>query len=187
MAKKFCQVDGLEDFNKLIDSLTDERFRAIALRNATKRALAPMQTALEQAAPEQAKRKTVVKIKINKISKIKVTYGKALKANKAREVTGILTWKDRDTHAFIGTMEYGRKKALAKLGKGKGTKWYAWGRPTEKDTRNIGTTPPIRPFVEAIHIQMSPIVTDTFQKALLEEVENQIKKQDRRTKRAAKK
>lgn len=187
MAKSFCQVEGLEDFNKLIDSLTDEKFRSAALRNATKRALAPMQTALEQAAPEQAKGKTTVKIKINKISKIKVTYGKALKANKAKEIVAVVTWKDRDTHAFVGTMEYGRKKAMAKLGKGKGTLWYAWGRSTDEVIRNIGTTPPLRPFVEAVHFQMSPVVTETFQKVILEEVDKQIKRQDRRNNKAAKK
>ncbi|MGE6115165.1 hypothetical protein ACLHZU_03630 [Aeromonas salmonicida] len=187
MAK--TKLEGLDDLNKLLDSLTDPKFRARALRNAVKPVMEEVKQDMISAKPESIKDSDVV-------IKTKVNTGKAekngskqgfIKSDKFNELYSEVTFKtkrgeygEESAYGMATILNYGRNNPLARV-RGD-SKFHSFGKPTEESHRYIGVTQGLF-FVEKVRFQNENKIAEDFGKRLLDEVEKEIKKQDKRNNR----
>lgn len=182
MARDSRHINGLENLDKLLESLTDPKFRRAALRNSAKVALQPVKKTMEDKAPSVLKSDVVVRIKVNTDKKMKVKG--FVKEDKYNELYSQVTFDSkRGTHGnnsaygLAMVLNYGRRNPLARV-KGD-SKFHAWGTPTSESHRYIGTTEGTH-FVDAVRFESEPDIEKRFRETLLIEIDKQVKKQDRR-------
>ena len=185
MARDSKHIKGLDNLNKLLDSLTDPKFRARALRSAAKQTLAPVKEAMQQAAPDMLKDDVVIKVTVNTNKKIKIPKSGYIPDKKYNELYAEVTFDMKKgkygTESAFGMamiLELGRRNPLAQASKG-GEGFKVFGKVTNEAFRYIGTTKGLY-FVERIRHQQETAMEENFKKFLLQEVENEIRKQDKR-------
>lgn len=184
MARDSKHIQGLDNLNKLLDSLTDPKFRARALRSAAKQTLAPVKEALQAAAPAMIKDDVVIKVTVNTSKKIKIPKSGYIPDKKYNELFAEVTFDMKrgkyGTESAFGMamiLELGRRNPLARAGKGEGFKVF--GKVTDEAFRYIGTTKGLY-FVERIRHQQEQAMEENFKKFLLQEVENEIKRNSKK-------
>ena len=187
MARDNKNLKGLDDLNKLLDSLQDKKFRARALRNAGKQALEPVKQAMQEAVPDVLKEHVQVKIKVNTNKTPKVGKGGYIKDDQYNELYGRVTFSTKkglfgkeSPYGMAVILNYGRRNPLARIGKD--TKFHAFGKETQEIFRNIGTTEPLS-FSEKVQFETEDTLAKNFGDVLLKEVQNEIRKQDKRNKK----
>ncbi|MFQ2602895.1 hypothetical protein ACK30G_08470 [Aeromonas caviae] len=185
MARDSKHIKGLDNLNKLLDSLVDPKFRARALRNAAKQTLAPVKEALQAAAPEMLKNDVVIKTTVNTNKKIKIPKSGYIPDKKYNELFAEVTFDMKrgkygteSAYGMAMILELGRRNPLARASK-EGDGFKVFGKITDEVFRYIGTTQGLY-FVERIRHQQEQAMEDNFKKFLLQEVENEIRKQDKR-------
>ncbi|MFQ2773043.1 hypothetical protein ACK3Y4_20225 [Aeromonas caviae] len=183
MARDSKHIKGLDNLNKLLDSLVDPKFRARALRSAAKQTLAPVKEALKAAAPEMLKNDVVIKTTVN-TNKIKIPQSGYIPDKKYNELYAEVTFDmkkgkygSESAYGMAMILELGRRNPLARAGKGEGFKVF--GKVTDEAFRYIGTTKGLY-FVERIRHQQEQAMEENFKKFLLQEIESEIRKQDKR-------
>jgi hypothetical protein len=183
------KLEGLDDLNKLLDSLTDPKFRARTLRNAVKPVMEEVKQVMISAKPDSIKDSDVV-------IKTKVNTGKAekngskqgfIKSDKFNELYSEVTFKtkrgeygEESAYGMATILNYGRNNPLARVSGD--SKFHSFGKPTEESHRYIGVTQGLH-FVEKVRFQNENKIAEDFGKRLLDEVEKEIKKQDKRKNR----
>lgn len=181
-------IKGLDDLNNLLDSITDDRFRARALRNTAKQSMAPVKAALESAAPQMIKNDVVIRTTVNTTKKNAIPKnGKWIADKKYNELYSEVTFKTNKIGEFGGEsaygmamiLEYGRRNPLAKIGRGNSFKVF--GKVTDEAFRHIGTTQGLY-FVEKVRIEQEEQLRLNAEKILREQIEAEIRKQDKRKK-----
>ncbi|MEB6640865.1 hypothetical protein MXM19_08395 [Aeromonas caviae] len=184
MARDSKHIKGLDNLNKLLDSLVDPKFRARALRSAAKQTLAPVKEAVQAAAPALIKDDVVIKVIVNTSKKIKIPQSGYIPDKKYNELYAEVTFDMKkgkygteSAYGMAMILELGRRNPLARAGKGEGFKVF--GKVTDEAFRYIGTTKGLY-FVERIRHQQKQAMEENFLKFLLQEVEKEIKKQDKR-------
>lgn len=181
MARGNGNINGLDNLDRLLESLTETKFRRAALRNSAKVALQPVKRAMEDGAPSALKNDVVVKIRINTDKKMKIKG--FVKDDKYNELYSQVTFNGRkgthgnnSAYGLAMIINYGRRNPLARV-RGD-SKFHAWGRPTDESHRYIGTTEGTH-FVDSVRFESEPGIEKRFKNALLDEIDKQIKKQDR--------
>lgn len=182
MARDSRHINGLENLDKLLESLTDPKFRRAALRNSAKVALQPVKKTMEDKAPSVLKNDVVVRIRVNTDKKMKIKG--FVKEDKYNELYSQVTFDSkRGTHGnnsaygLAMVLNYGRRNPLARV-KGD-SKFHAWGKPTDETHRYIGTTEGTH-FIDTVRFESEPDIEKRFRETLLTEIDKQVKKQDRR-------
>ncbi|MGU5740151.1 hypothetical protein [Aeromonas caviae] len=185
MARDSKHIKGLDNLNKLLDSLVDPKFRARALRNAAKQTLAPVKEAVQAAAPALIKDDVVIKTTVNTNKKIKIPKSGYIPDKKYNELFAEVTFDMKrgkygteSAYGMAMILELGRRNPLARANK-EGDGFKVFGKITDEVFRYIGTTQGLY-FVERIRHQQEQAMEDNFKKFLLQEVENEIRKQDKR-------
>jgi len=175
-------MKGLDDLNKLLESITDPKFRAKALRAAVKPVMEDVKQAMEQAAPEIIKPGVIIKTTVNTGKEIKVSKSGKIADKKSSELYSEVTFRTKK--GVIATiLNYGRKNPLAKIGKN--TKFYSFGKPTDQTHRLIGVTRPLY-FIDKVRFEKEKEVEEKFSDNLLNEIQKEIKRQDKRNARGKK-
>lgn len=181
-------LKGLDDLNRLLDSITDDKFRARALRNTAKQAMQPVKAAVEAAAPAILKNDVVIRTTVNTTKKNAIPKsGKWIADKKYNELYSEVTFKTNKTGEFGGEsaygmamiLEYGRRNPLAKIGRGNSFKVF--GKVTDEAFRHIGTTQGLY-FVEGVRVEQEEQLRIASERILREQIENEIRKQDKRRK-----
>ncbi|HHW4399880.1 TPA: hypothetical protein ACUNCG_000420 [Aeromonas hydrophila] len=181
-------IKGLDDLNRLLDSITDDKFRARALRNTAKKAMQPVKSAVEAAAPAILKGDVVIRTTVNTTKKTKIpNNGKWISDKKYNELYSEVSFKTNKTEEFGGEsaygmamiLEFGRRNPLSKIGRGNTFKVF--GKVTDEVFRYIGTTQGLY-FVERVRVQTAEQLLNDAERILREEIENEIRKQDKRRK-----
>ncbi|WP_139737525.1 hypothetical protein [Aeromonas caviae] len=190
MARDNKHMKGLDDLNKLFDSITDPKFRAKVLRAAAKPVMEDIKQAMEQAAPEVLKPGVIIKTTVNTGKIIKVSKSGKIADNKSSELYSEVTFRTKkgvigqeSYYGMAAILNYGRKNPLAKIGKN--TKFYAFGKPTDETHRLIGVTKPLY-FIDRVHFEKEKEVEEQFGKNLLDEIQKEVKRQDKRNARGKK-
>lgn len=188
MAK--TNISGLKELNDLLDSLTEPKFRARALRNSAKVSMESVKQEMINSLPTNMKPDdVVVKTKVNtdkKIGKVKKGY---IKDDKYSELYSEVTFRTRkgeygeeSAYGMATIMNYGRRNPLARV---RGvSKFHSFGKPTEETHRYIGVTEGLH-FVEKVRFSTEESLRSEFERNLEQELQTQIKKQDKYRKRKA--
>lgn len=190
MAKDNKHMKGLDDLNKLFASITDPKFRAKALRAAAKPVMEDVKQAMEQAAPEIIKSGVIIKTTVNTGKEIKVSKSGKIADKKSSELYSEVTFRTKkgvigqeSYYGMATILNYGRKNPLAKIGKN--TKFYSFGKPTDQTHRLIGVTRPLY-FIDKVRFEKEKEVEEKFSDNLLNEIQKEIKRQDKRNARGKK-
>ncbi|CAJ1855491.1 hypothetical protein HLBENOHH_02472 [Aeromonas dhakensis] len=170
--KVSAKMTGLGNLDKLLDSLTDPKFRAAALRRSAKQAMEPVKQVLESKAPSLVKPGVVLQTTVNTNKKMKINR---IKQQDRGELFSQVTFKN-DYYGMAMILEHGRSKRLAKTSDGK--VFHSWGKATKYVERDIGTTEP-KNFVSETATQTEALMVNTFSSALVSEVEKQAKRMNR--------
>ncbi|MGL6606613.1 hypothetical protein [Aeromonas hydrophila] len=170
--KVSSKMTGLGDMNKLLDSLTDPKFRAAALRRSAKQAMEPVKQALESKAPSLVKPGVVLKTVVNTNKKMKINR---IKQQDRGELFSQVTFTN-EYYGMAAILEHGRSKRLAKTRDGK--VFYSWGKATKFVERDIGTTEP-KNFVSETAAQTELSMINRFSESLVTAVEQQAKRMKR--------
>lgn len=185
MARDSKHIKGLDNLNKLLDSLVDPKFRARALRNAAKQTLAPVKESLQAASPEMLKNDVVIKTTVNTNKKIKIPQSGYIPDKKYNELYAEVTFDMKkgkygteSAYGMAMILELGRRNPLARASK-EGDGFKVFGKVTDEAFRYIGTTKGLY-FVERIRHQQALAMEENFKKLLLQEIESEIRKQDKR-------
>lgn len=167
--KVSAKMTGLGDMNKLLDSLTDPKRRAAALRSSAKKAMQPVKQVLESKAPSLVKDGVVLKTTVNTNKKMKI---KRIKQQDRGELFSQVTFTN-EYYGMAMILEHGRSKRLAKTSDGK--VFHSWGKATKFVERDIGTTEP-KNFVSETAAETEALMIKTFSESLVTEVEKQAKR-----------
>lgn len=188
MAK--TNISGLKELNGLLDSLTEPKFRRRALRNSAKVSMESVKQEMINSLPTNMKPSDVVtKTKVNtdkKMGKVKKGY---IKDDKYSELYSEVTFRTRkgeygeeSAYGMATIMNYGRRNPLARV---RGvSKFHSFGKPTEETHRYIGVTEGLH-FVEKVRFNTEESLRSEFERNLEQELQTQIKKQDKYRKRKA--
>lgn len=185
MARDNKNIQGLGDLEKLLDSLVDNKFRARALRNTAKGVMEPVKAALQEAMPSVIDpNDVVIKTTVNTNKKLKVPKSGNLTEKKSSELFSEVTFSmnkgEYGTESAYGIamiLELGRRNPLAKIGKGKTFKIY--GKVTKETHRYIGSTEGLY-FVKRVRFEQADNMLQNANRILRQEIENEIRKQDKR-------
>lgn len=185
MAKDNKNLQGLDDLNKLLDSLKDPKFRARALRNTAKGVMGPVKAALQEALPSVINPDDVViKTTVNTTKKITIPKSGNLTDKKSSELYSEVTFKmnkdeygNESAYGIAMILELGRRNPLAKIGKGNTFKIY--GKVTNETHRYIGSTEGLY-FVQRVRFEQADNMLENSNRILKQEIENEIRKQDKR-------
>ncbi|MGY6036643.1 hypothetical protein [Aeromonas sp. AE23HZ002T15] len=190
MARDNKYIQGLDDLEALLDSLQDPKFRARALRNAAKQTMEPVKQELQKVLPSIIKPEDVIiKTTVNTTKKLSIPKSGNVSDKKSSELYTEVTFRmskgDPDyggdsAYGMMMILENGRRESLAKIGKGKTFKVY--GKVTAETHRYIGTTQG-RYIVKRLRFEEYDKMAADFSKYLTQEIDNEIKKQDKRNKR----
>ena len=170
--KVSAKMQGLGDLNTLLDSLTDPKFRAAALRASAKKAMEPVKQVLESKAPSMVKAGVTSKTVVNTNKKMKINR---IKEQDRGEIFSQVTFVN-EYYGMAMILEHGRSKRLAKTEDGK--VFHSWGKATKYVERDIGTTEP-KNFVSETATQTEAVMVNTFAESLKTEVEKQFKRMNR--------
>ncbi|MBY8157102.1 hypothetical protein KW508_03625 [Vibrio fluvialis] len=179
----------------MLDSLVDPKFRARALRNAGRKAMQPVKESLQAKLPEGGKEEdsykhygkdgykpgdlkagVIMRATVNSDKAIKTTRSGGIKDKQKSELTIEVTFKS-PLYRLAMIMENGRKRSTAKTRDGK--VFYAWGRPTDKTERDIGTFKGFH-FVSQTFAEEESAIVDRFRKNLIKSIQVQAKKYSKR-------
>lgn len=174
-------MTGLDELNSLLDSITNPKFRARALRKSAKETMIPVKTTLDNNAPSMLKDKSIIRITVNTNKELKPSK-RFLNDKKYNELYSEVTYKNED-YGMAMILENGRKQNMAEVSDGK--KWHTYGKATDETSRDIGTTEGLH-FVEQTRFECEDEMAIGFGNKLLAQVEAEIKKQDKRAKRKPK-
>ncbi|QWL58220.1 hypothetical protein HQ400_07840 [Aeromonas jandaei] len=171
--KVSAKMTGLEDLNAILDSLTDPKRRAAALRRSAKLAMEPVKRVLESKAPSLVKDGVVLKTTVNTNKKMKINR---VRQQDRSELFSQVTFKN-DFYGMAMILEHGRSKRLAKTKDGK--VFHSWGKATEFVERDIGTTEP-KNFVSETATETEAVMIKTFSETLRTEIEKHAKREAKR-------
>ncbi|ELA9841223.1 hypothetical protein V4F87_003265 [Vibrio parahaemolyticus] len=193
--RKLKHVSGLDDVEKMLDALTDPKFRARALRNAAKKSMQPVKATLQSKLPSggsdessyahyesytgkkgykpgDLRNGVKLAIKVNSDKDIKVSKSGKVKDNQRSELYSIVTF-DSHVYKLASILENGRSKRVATTKNGKVFHYY--GNPTDQVKRDIGTTEP-RNFVSSTFAEHEHSITETFKDELTKSIAQQAKR-----------
>ncbi|UNU29665.1 hypothetical protein [Aeromonas hydrophila] len=181
-------ISGLKELNDLLDSLTEPKFRTRALRNSAKSSMNSVKQEMVNSLPSNMKADDVViKTKVNtdkKMGKVKQGF---VQEDKYSELYTEVTFRmkkgeygEESAYGMAHIMNYGRRNPLARV-RGQ-SKFYSFGKPTEETHRYIGVTEGLH-FVEKVRFNTEETLRADFERNLEQELQTQIKKQDKYRKR----
>ncbi|WP_188013166.1 hypothetical protein [Photobacterium damselae] len=187
-------VDGLKELDALLDSLTDEKFRKAALRNAGRKAMTPVKATLISKIPSSDNQETPssykhyndgngyqsgdlkqgvkLKVKVNTDKKIKLNKNGYAKDNQAGELFVDVTF-DNKLYGLAAILEHGRSKREATTKRG--NTFHVYGHKTDKVKRDIGTFEG-KNFVSETFTEHESDIVNTFKKELTTSIAKQAKK-----------
>ncbi|WP_347368023.1 hypothetical protein [Vibrio vulnificus] len=199
--RKLKHVEGLDELDKMLDSLVDPKFRGRALRNAAKKTMRPVKETLESKLPDSGQEqhtykhyesytgkkgyksgdlKKGVKLSIttNSDKKIKTSKSGKINGKQLSELHTVLTF-DKHLIKLASILEHGRHNRLAKSRK---KVFYYYGNKTDAIQRDIGTTTP-KNFVSETFAEHESQIVKTFAKELTKTIERQAKAYQRKLKK----
>lgn len=194
-------IAGLDEVDKLLDSLVDPKFRGRALRNAGRKAMKPVKETLESKlpvggdeedsykhyqssygtgySPGDLRKGVKLQITTNSDKDIKVSKSGKIKDKQKSELYANVTF-ERHLLKLAGILENGRQKRVAKTRNGK--VFHAWGKPTDATHRDIGTTAP-RNFISETFAQHESSIVEEFKRELELSIKRQVKAYERKQKK----
>ncbi|KFA99264.1 hypothetical protein [Vibrio sp. ER1A] len=193
--RKLKHISGLDDVEKLLDGLTDPKFRANALRNAARKSMNPVKDTLQSKLPaggaeeESYKhyesytgkkgykpgdlRKGVkLKISVNSAKEIKTNRKGYVKDNQRSELFSTVTF-DNHVYKLASILEHGRTRRVATTKNGK--VFHYFGHATDSVKRDIGTTAP-RNFISSTFAEHEGQIAETFKSELIKSISRQAKR-----------
>lgn len=199
--RKLKHVSGLDEVDKLLDSLVDPKFRGRALRNAAKKAMEPVKATLESKLPAgggdedsykhyesgstkgytsgDLRRGVKLQITTNSDKAIKVSSSGSIKDKQKSELYANVTFK-KDLIKLASILENGRQRRVAKTKDGK--VFHSWGKPTNATERDIGEFKG-KNFVSETFAEHEGMITEAFAKELVTAIEKQAKAYQRKQKK----
>lgn len=178
--KRRTKIAGLDNLNKMLDQITDPKFRAKVLRKAGNVTLKSVEGVMIANSPNSLKDQTKRQLLVNTNKPIKINKKGFISEKKFHELWGHVTYKPGVMgYGLAMILENGRSDSQGDLKKDGSTKWYAWGNPTSETIRNIGTTKPLR-FVEKTFFEVEKSMAVKFGNTLLDEIQKEVKRQSKR-------
>lgn len=194
VSRKLKHIKGLDDVEKLLDGLTDAKFRKNALRNAGRKAMAPVKETLKSKIPSgvsddssykhyqgsskkegytsgDLREGVKLKIAVNTDKKIRTDRNGYAKGNLASELFANVTF-DNHVYKLASILENGRTKRTATTRNGKVFHYY--GKRTDMVQRDIGTTAP-KHFVASTFAECEGTMVQIFKRELIGSIEKQYK------------
>ncbi|ENM2831974.1 hypothetical protein AB6Q85_002321 [Vibrio cholerae] len=192
--KTLKHISGLSEVDKMLDSLTDPKFRAKALRMAGRKAMIPVVDTLKSKIPSGVSDKSSydhyqgsskkegyqsgelrdgVKLKmiINTTKDIKTKSNGYAKDNMTAEMFANVTF-DNHVYKLAAKLENGRQKRVATTRNGK--VFHSWGKPTDDVQRDIGETQG-KHFVSSTYAEHESSMADRFKTEIVSAIKKQSK------------
>lgn len=175
-----AKVKGIKELNKALDSITDPKFRAKALRKAGKEVMKPTLTAAIQNAPTlkisdknpdhaiAGELKNDIKMRTS-INKGAFTKGGSVKKN-SHELTVSVTTSNK-TKEYAQTVEYGRNEFSV-------VRTEAFGRQTRAFNAQVPRVNP-QPFMKPALDLIEDTAANDFGRILFDEIKTQLSKQNK--------
>ncbi len=183
--KRRTKITGLDNLNKMLDAITDPKYRAKILRKAGNVTLKSVEGVMIANSPNSLKDQTKRQLVVNTNKPIKINRKGFIAEKKFHELWGQVTFKPGiEGFGLAMILENGRDDSQGDLKRDGSTKWHSWGNPTSETIRNIGTTKPLR-FVEKTFFQVEKSMAITFGNTLLEEIKKEVKRHSKRNAKAA--
>ncbi|HHG3075756.1 TPA: hypothetical protein ACPVXB_001014 [Vibrio parahaemolyticus] len=187
-------VEGLKEVEKMLDSLTDPKFRARALRTAGRKAMNPVKQKLISNIPTGSSETHSYKHYQGSTKKEGYTSGdlkdgvklqvivnttKDIKAKNTgfggKQSAELFTNLTFDNHVYklASILEHGRTKRIAKT---RGDKvFHSYGKPTDYIQRDIGQFQGTN-FVSKTFAECESSIVDSFKRELTQSIQQQAKK-----------
>ncbi|WMB74219.1 hypothetical protein RA178_06280 [Shewanella oncorhynchi] len=203
MSRQMKHVKGLDSVDKLLDSLTDPKFRKAALRSAARKAMAPVKEALQSNIRSSVSNSDTssyehytsskgkqgyssgdlekgvkLSISVNTDKNIKIKSNGFATDKQSGELFANVTF-DNHTAKLAAILENGRTKRVATTRNGK--VFHYFGNPTDLVQRDISTTSG-KHFVSNTFAEQEHLMVDRFKKELITAIATQTKKMEKATK-----
>ncbi|WP_068871972.1 hypothetical protein [Edwardsiella tarda] len=192
--RRLKHVDGLQELDKLLDGLTDPKFRARALRVAAKATMAPVEQTLKSKLPsggsDQSSYKhygidgynpgdlrnaTKITVRVNSNKEIKQDRTGSIKKNQRNELYAAVGFKPKYVK-LASILEHGRSRRIATTEDGK--VFHFFGHRTDATERDIGTTEP-RNFVSETAVECEAKMVADFRTSLEASIAREVKRQSK--------
>ncbi|MFL1802338.1 hypothetical protein ACJW8F_13235 [Plesiomonas shigelloides] len=188
--RKTKTLSGLDSVERLLDGLTDPKFRARALRSAARKTLTPVKSALQSKLPAGGKEESSYKhygvdgykpgdlrdgvrlqIKVNTNKKSIASNGRAKKDAQSELVAKVTFHKS--VYKLASILENGRQRRIASTKDG--NVFHYFGHKTDLVQRDIGTTAP-RNFVSETFAESEAQMTSGFASELKQSIAQEAKR-----------
>lgn len=183
MAKSYAQVKGFKELNQMLESLTDNKFRKAALKEAAQNAMKPVLFDAKANAPTleiseknpsgvvAGQLKNDIKMKTRYIADPNSIISKSGKLKKNSSEITVSVETGRATKDYAAVVEFGRPEKIA-------IRSEVFGRKTKEFEAIVPKVTP-RPYLQPAFYKHSDKMADKFGKHMYKSIQKQIARQKR--------